>query len=379
MTLSTFLAPFQPIKQFATKRPLTAFLSGAILLLAFFFIRQTLTPKVEDSAVQNETRQRQVSEFEIGKDAPTGTAIGTVDQERMSTIVATVPGIIGSILVHEGSSVADHATIARITPGSAESARSFAEATLANTRKIRPIERDILDLNKKISDGETTSGRKEDLARSVKKLGSANLDYSLIAAQLNLEIAKSNAQNFAPFAPFSGTIEAILVSLGDMVTPGTPIAIISGHAKRPIVRAEIPSSIASRIDAHGAHAITIAGKESVPLTLTHISTSAVSADSFRATFSIPESEASLIGDGAIGEITLILKNTDTTFLIPISATQVTRDTATVLVDRDHVAVSVPVTSGRALGNFIEITDGLSTGDRIILDRDTHPGDAIKIK
>jgi multidrug efflux pump subunit AcrA (membrane-fusion protein) len=213
----------------------------------------------------------------------------------------------------------------------------------------------------------------------VKKLGSANLDYSLIAAQLNLEIAKSNVQNFAPFAPFSGTIEAILVSPGDMVTPGTPIAIINGHTKRSIVRAEIPSSIASRIDAHGTHTITLAGKKSVPLMLTYISTNAVSADSFHATFSMPESEASLIGDGAIGEITLTLKNTDAIFLIPISATQVTRDTTTVLVDRDHVAVSIPVTSGRALGNFIEITDGLSNGDRVILDRDTHPGDAIKIK
>jgi len=368
---------FAQIKYFIFERPFAAFLSGAAILLVFFFVRQTIAPKVEDIVSDREVSAKQTAVFEIGKDAPLGTAIGTLDREHVSVIIASASGVISQISVREGSSVSARAQIARIAPSSASSSRELAEAELSAIERNDAIEREILDLNRKISEGETKSGRKEELARESRKLGNENLDLKLIASRLSLEIAKANESNFSPFAPFAGKIEALYVSVGDMVTPGTPIASIVGSAPRSIVRAEIPSSIALSLDPNGTHEVALPGGKAIPLALTHISESALSADSFQATFSIPDADARLLGDDTILTLALSLKNPEgSALLIPLSAVQTTRDASTLLVNRNDIAQTVSVELGRVIGNFIEVTEGLSIGDQIILDRSISSGDSI---
>lgn len=379
MNFSTFFAPFQPIKRFALERPFTTFLSGAILLLAFFFIRQAMTPKIEDTTSTKERAPKEVSVFEIGKDIPSGTVIGTLDQENLSTIYATASGIIDDLSVREGSFVTQGSSIAHIAPSSASTGRMLAESDLTSVKNTQSTEQKILDLNKKISESETTSGRKEDLAKATKKIGSENLDQKLLSAKLNADIARSNEQIFTPFAPFSGRIEAIFVSKGDLVSPGTPIASIAGNAKRSILRAEIPASIALLVDPKGNHRVALPSGQTTSITLTHISANPTTADSFQATFILPDTEARLLGDTTLLTITIALRNTADTIFIPLSATHIDRDTASVLIDRNETAEHTTVTIGQTQGTFIEVTSGLSLGDRIILDHTIRPGDSITIQ
>ena len=378
MKISTIFAPLQPVKKFAFERPFTAFLSGAILLLAFFFIRQALTPKAIDTASEKEATMKQVSVFEIGKDTPTGTVIGTLNREHVSTVTATVSGVIDRISVKEGSFVSGGTSLVHIAPSAAATARELAEAQLSVTEKTRVTEQKILELNKRISESETTSGRKEDLARENKKVAQANLDLKRIAAKLNVDIAKSGEQSFAPFAPFSGKIEALFVSKGDIVTPGMKIATVIGSTPKSVIRAEIPSSLALSINPSGRHIATTPSGEKVPLTLNHLSASAISANAFQATFSIADTEASVLGDTSILVITIALQSVGNTF-IPLSSVEITRNSVTTVIIRDGKAKQIAVIPGQTLGNFIEITDGLASGDRIILDRSIREGDAIEIK
>lgn len=374
MNISPF---FAKTKYFVFERPFTAFLSGAIILLVFFFVRQALAPKIEDAVSDQEVSAKQTAVFEIGKDTPTGTAIGTLDREHVSVIVASASGVISQISAREGSLVSARAQIARIAPSSASGARELAEAQLSTTEKNDALEREILDLNRKISEGETKSGRKEELARESKRLGNENLDLKLIASRLNLEIAKADESNFAPFAPFAGKIEALYVSIGDTVTPGMPIASIVGSTPHSIIRAEISSSIALLVDPRGTHRVSLPGRKTIPVTLMHISESALSADSFQATFSIPDADARLLGDDTILTLALSLKNPeDSAILVPLSAVQTTRDASTLLVNRNGIAQTVSVALGRVIGNFIEVTGELLQGDRIILDRSISSGDPI---
>ncbi len=379
MKFSTLSAPFQPIKHFVFNRPFTAFLLGAVLLLAFFFIRAALTPKTADTGINETIIPKQTGIFEIGRDAPTSTIIGTLDREQLSTIYATAPGIIGQFSVQEGSFVKRGSSIAHIAPSAAEKSRVLADRSLESIRDTRSIEQQILSLNKKISESETDSNRKEDLAKSTKKLGNENLDLKLLSAELNADIARSNEMNFTPFAPFDGTIEAIFVSPGDLVAPGTPIAAIKGLVSKSILRAEIPSSVALLIDPKGDHRVTLPSGETTAIALTHISASPTSPDSFQATFVLPDENAKLLGDNALLRITLALRNASSEIFIPLSAIEINRDTASVLVDHDGVATSTAITLGQAQGNFIEVTSGLSLGDRIILDRSVRPGDTIESK
>lgn len=379
MKFSSVFAPFQPMKKLAVERPFTTFISGAILLLAFFFIRQAMTPKMMDTETSKETTPKQTALFEIGKDAPTGTVIGTLDRENLSTIYATASGIIDDLSVREGSFVTQGSSIAHIAPSSASTGRMLAESDLASVKDTRSTEQKILDLNKKISESETTSGRKEDLAKATKKIGSENLDQRLLSAKLNADIARSNEQVFTPFAPFSGRIEAIFVSKGDLVAPGTPIASIAGNAKRSILRAEIPASLALLVDPKGNHRVTLPSGETTSITLAHISANPTTADSFQATFILPDTEARFLGDTAILTITLALRNTADTIFIPLSATHIDRDSASVLIDRNGTAEYTPVTLGQSQSTFIEVTSGLSLGDRIILSRDIRNGDPVEIK
>ncbi|MBP7822624.1 MAG: HlyD family efflux transporter periplasmic adaptor subunit, partial [Candidatus Moranbacteria bacterium] len=254
----------------------------------------------------------------------------------------------------------------------------LAEAQLSVTEKTRITEQKILELNKRISESETTSGRKEDLARENKKVAQANLDLKRIAAKLNVDIAKSGEQSFAPFAPFSGKIEALFVSKGDIVTPGMKIATVIGSTPKSVIRAEIPSSLALSINPSGRHIATTPSGEKVPLTLNHLSASAISANAFQATFSIADTEASVLGDTSILVITIALQSVGNTF-IPLSSVEITRNSVTTVIIRDGKAKQIAVIPGQTLGNFIEITDGLASGDRIILDRSIREGDAIEIK
>ena len=378
MKISAVFAPLQPVKKFAFERPFSAFLSGAILLLAFFFIRQSMTPKIEDMTSTKESAPKEVSVFEIGKDVPTGTVIGTINREHVSTIVATVSGVIDTVSVKEGSFVSTGTELVHIAPSAATTARMLAEAERSTTKKNRPTEEKILDLNKKISESETTSERKEDLAKANKKIGMGNLDLKRIASELNVDIARAGEQSFAPFAPFSGRVEALFVSKGDIVTPGMKIATVIGSTPKSVIRAEIPSSLALSINPSGRHIATTPSGEKVPLTLNHLSASAISANAFQATFSIADTEASVLGDTSMLVITIALQSVGTTF-IPLSSVEITRESVTTVITRDGEARQITVITGQTLGNFIEITDGLASGDRIILDRSIREGDAVTIK
>lgn len=379
MRFSTLFTPFPPIKRFVMERSFTTFLSGAVLLLAFFFIREALTPKMTDTTAEKEMPAKQVATFEIGKDASTGTVIGTLNREHVSTIVATVSGVIDTVSVKEGAFVSVGTQLVHIAPSAATSARMLAEAERSTTKKNRATEEKILDLNKKISESETTSGRKEDLAKANKKIGKENLDLKRIASELNVDIAKAGEQTFAPFAPFSGRVEALFVSPGDFVTPGTPIATVIGNTPHSLIRAEVPSSLALLIDPKGMHTVMLPDGKKVPVTLNYLSKSAVQANAFQATFAIPDASASTLGDAFTLVMTLALRTTTDSIFIPLSAVEITRDRATTLIEQDGEARQITVTPGEVLGNFIEITEGLSAGDHIILDRNIHSDDQITLK
>lgn len=379
MDKAFFLAPYLRMKRFVLERPLTIFLSGAILLLAFFFIRQAMTPKIEDTTSSKMSTPKEVTLFEIGKDTPTGIIIGTLNREHVSTIVATVSGVIDSVSIKEGSSVSSGASLVHIAPSTAATARQLAEAELSVTERNYLNEQKILELNKRVAESETTSGKKEDLAQANKKVAMENLDLKRMAARLNVDIAKAGEQSFAPFTPIAGRVEALFVSKGDIVTPGMKIATVVGNTPKSIIRAEVPSSVAPFIDPKGSHIATDPSGKKIPLTLNYLSKSAVSANSFQATFSIADTEASTIGDDSTLVITLTLHNANNSILIPLSAVEMTRDSATVNIDRDGKAEQVTITPGQTIGNFMEVTTGLSDGDHIILDRTIRPGDKITIQ
>ncbi len=379
MKFPAIFTPLQPMKRFVIERPFTTFLLGAIALLAFFFIREALTPKMTDTTAEKEMPAKQVATFEIGKDTPTGTVIGTLNREHVSTIVATVSGVIDTVSVKEGAFVSVGTQLVHIAPSAATSARMLAEAERSTTKKNRATEEKILDLNKKISESETTSGRKEDLAKANKKIGKENLDLKRIASELNVDIAKAGEQTFAPFAPFSGRVEALFVSPGDFVTPGTPIATVIGNTPHSLIRAEVPSSLALHLDSKGVHTVMLPDGKKVPVTLNYLSKSAVQDNAFQATFAIPDASANTLGDAFTLVMTLALRTTTDSIFIPLNAVEITRDRATTLIEQDGEARQITVTPGEVLGNFIEITEGLSAGDHIILDRGIRSGDAITIK
>lgn len=381
MNTDTFFASFSSVKRFVMNRPFTVFLISATALLVFFFVRQALTPPIVENTTLKTATPKEVSIFTIGTDTPTGTVIGTLDRQNVSTIVATTSGIVRDITVKEGSFVTNGMAIAHISPSAGATARALAEAQLAATEKSRATEQQILDLNKKISQSEATTGKKDDLASATKKLGSTNLDLKLLTSQLNVEIAKAGESNTTPFAPFAGKIEALYVSPGDLVTPGTPIASIVGSTPRSILRADIPTALALRIDAKHEHLVTLPSGQTIPVTLLHISSSALSINTFRATFSIPDADAKLLGDTSALEITLALKGTDSTdaTLIPLSAIHTGSTASSVLVLRDGTAASVTITPGATHGNFVESMNGLREGDQVILDRDISIGDSVTLK
>lgn len=200
---------------------------------------------------------------------------------------------------------------------------------------------------------------------------------------LQLNLAYLNESLMHPASPVDGTIQRVLVNAGQAVTPGTPLAIVSADTVDPDVTAviSVPLNLArtvSRIESSILHL----GTKDIYLTPRFISQEATDGNLFSVIFSIPQEYQNLvINQGFITvDMPVGVPDTDKTIpFIPLDSIYQTQDEAYIYVVRNGKAVSKTVTLGTVYGRFVQIQEGLSDGDQIILNRNVIAGDKVAIQ
>lgn len=224
-----------------------------------------------------------------------------------------------------------------------------------------------------------------DLARLQKDIALKQLDIQEKTLNLNKEISRLqsvlagiNAEVMHPGAPFSGKIERIYVKIGQAVTPGTPLLLISGDGKEVNAIALISENIAKNVSKTETSTLYF-GKTSYDEHPFFVSTEATDNQMFSIQYLVPGEFSKAVADGEYISINIPIgyPDTDRTIpYVPLDAIYQSQDQAYLFVIEKKKAVSRTVKLGQVFGRFVEIVSGLKSGDQVILNRNIIAGDDV---
>lgn len=200
---------------------------------------------------------------------------------------------------------------------------------------------------------------------------------NLGVAQANADMAKTNLAYTQIVAPFDGVVGLRKVSPGDYVTKGQELANFVSYDPMK-VDFSIPETQANVLKANQQIDITVEAIPGKKFTgnvyaldpQLDVSGRAVS---LRAT--IPNSEMEL-KPGYFARVLLTVERRENALVIPESAIVPQGDSKNVYkVEEDGTANLVPVTIGKRIDGQVEVTQGLTAGDRVVTSGQIkmHPG------
>jgi multidrug efflux pump subunit AcrA (membrane-fusion protein) len=211
------------------------------------------------------------------------------------------------------------------------------------------------------------------------------LDLSKDLALLNLRIAQINEALMYPASPCPGTVERVYVKIGQNVTPGTVLATIRGDDNTASAVALVSAEVAQSASRLMASTAQINGQP-VLLQTRYISQEPTDGSLHAITFSVPDEVASLVTNESFIQVELpvgVGLSSSNAIYIPLDAVYQSQAGATVFIaekDGDQTkAKSRSVTLGQVFGRFVEVIDGIQTGDQVIINRNVIQDDIVTVK
>lgn len=223
------------------------------------------------------------------------------------------------------------------------------------------------------------------LARLQKDITLQQLDIQQKALDLNKEVSKLqtqlaqvNAATMFPISPFSGTVQRIFVKVGQSINPGMQLATIASSDVHTNVVVSVPYNIAKNISQLEQSILTISAN-TYALRPSFISSEATDGTLYTVLYTIPDDPDIADGEYVRVEIPFGSPDTGSTIpFVPIDAVYQTQDISFLLVVKGQKAETRRVTLGSIYGDFVEVTSGLRSADKVILDRNIVAGDNVQM-
>lgn len=203
------------------------------------------------------------------------------------------------------------------------------------------------------------------------------LETSLKAAGISLELARVMEANMYPQAPFYGTVEKIHVKVGEVVNPGDILATFKGESGGVMIDALVSKDIAERISKITPATISTGNKQ-LNLLPFYVSTEATKGQLYSVIFAIDKEHENYFTDEGFVSVSLPVGYSitqDNTY-IPLDSVFQTQDEAYVFIVEGNTAQSRKVKLGEVIGSFVNVTEGLSGNETIILTRTVIEGDNV---
>jgi multidrug efflux pump subunit AcrA (membrane-fusion protein) len=340
-------------------------------------------------------------------------ATGTLMAEDQADVAAETAGRVVSTPIERGSRVTEGGELARVVATETTAQLKEAEANAAQIEARLGMAPDgAFDVNavpevqtakaaydlaqsefnriKSLLDQRVVSQSEYDQRRTqmeatrqqyeAAKNGAAQQYQSLQAARARVALARKALADTVVRAPFSGVIAERLVSVGDYVTKGMKVAVVV--RVNPLrVMLTIPEQFVSAVavgqgvdfDVDAYQGRRFEGK------VKYISP-ALQADrralTVEATVPNPNGE---LKPGLFATARLEQASRTPGILIPTAAVQTTAGTSRVyVVNGDHVEERI-VTTGQAVGELVEVTKGLTAGERVATSNLGQLKDGVKVK
>lgn len=234
------------------------------------------------------------------------------------------------------------------------------------------------------------------------ELQQSSIELQAELAQLQLQLAQVQEAAYHPVSPTKATVQQIHVSIGQTVSPGTPLLTIASDNNDIKITALTSAEIAKNITVFEPSILNI-NNNSIPITPLFISTEATQGQLHAITYILNNNEnlelketstfnpfAQLTNNQSINIQVPINQIADTVnkVLIPIDAVFQTQTSNTVFLVNNNQAQSQEIKLGNVYGSFVEVIQGLSDQDLhqsgiqtpgiIILNRNIIQGDPIQI-
>jgi len=207
------------------------------------------------------------------------------------------------------------------------------------------------------------------------------LDLNKEISELSLNIAKISESLMYPATPFAGRVERVFVKPGQKIDAGTQIAVISGNTTKSVAVVRVPSKTAGLISKIEDTEFTV-GQNHFSLKPRYVSSQATDGQLYTVIYDIPQEYEANLSNGEFINVSIPIGYADTgsaTPFIPLDAVSQTQNETTVYVVNNNTVAFRNVKLGNVVGRFVEVNEGLSDGDIVILDRDIVVGDQIKFQ
>lgn len=226
------------------------------------------------------------------------------------------------------------------------------------------------------------SDNAKDIALKQLDIQQKQLDLGREVSKLQLQIAQVNEGLMYPAAPFNGSVQRVFVKVGQNVTPGTPLMVISQTIEDDPINAiaYVPREVAQKISRLEASTLHI-GNQTFTTYPSFVSADAVQGNLYAVYFPIPENYSGQITDKGYIQVDLPIGYFDTGSampFIPLDSVYQTSDQSYVFVVEKGKAISRQVKLGDVYGSFVEVESGLGNGDQLIVDRNVVANDPVQV-
>lgn len=275
---------------------------------------------------------------------------GTFEAKKELSVIAESSGRITRLFVQEGQRIRKGQVLAKIDDSSIQAQLEMVKAQLEKSKN------DVASYERLLKAGAISEQQYEDV-----KLGQKNIEANLAAVQQQLEYTTL-------VNPMTGVIQSLPVEEGSFVTPGTEIAIVLDITslkmviqvpEQQIVKLRRGQKVAIRTDVYPEK--TFQG------TITLIAVQADAARKFNVEIELPLSSTYPLKPGMFGTVRIHTTNDPIqSILIPRKAIIGSIQNPEVYVVSDGKAVKRQIAIGRLMADQVEVTQGLTESDEVIL-------------
>lgn len=293
---------------------------------------------------------------------------GTIRAFQRASVTAEVQGRVVARAVEPGAQIEKDGLIIELESSRPRLELRRTEASLRAAQTVLShAEREFARAEQLIAQSAMSSQKHDDLRNAVERARD-----ELALTRVARDTAKRNLQDTRISAPFDGAVDSLAVNAGDFVAPGTPVATVV-DLSRVRIFAGVTAQEAARLTPGMEARVSVAdlGGEIFDVTLKSVGRVASSSDG---TYQIElwmDDSGGRMRDGLVAKIDLPDPDETPKLLVPRAALLRRDGHPEVFVVEplgdEFVARPQRLRTGRSQGEFVEILEGLSEGDRVVFD------------
>ena len=213
-------------------------------------------------------------------------------------------------------------------------------------------------------------------------ISAAQLDLARLgmkAAESQLTLAKKQLSDTKIKAPISGTINKLIVDVGTMVNPGTPVANIVDISTLKVLL-NVSEKDAFQLKPGDPAEITTDVYPGVIFSgrVDNIAAKADEAHTYQVEVKLPNDRKNPLKAGMFARVNFALKNSTESLVIPRESLIGSIKDAYVYMIQGQIAKLKKVVVGQSSGDFLEILSGLNESDVIVTNGQNNLSDNSKV-